>query len=141
MGSHAALIAELVTELEQANEGDRELSDVVLRALGWKWETRHYEMDGVKLSREVILKPDGNIWDWKTRPRPDPTRNLQCAVDLVPEGWRVYSIQQNHHGDLRWYAGIDEVYKSGNVNSGVINGGPALALVIAILKAVEAKDG
>ena len=75
MGSHAALIA----ELESAQEGSRALSDEVLLALGWKRE-------------QVSLSPPG-LHSWKmpdgtwAEGLPDPTRDLQDIVDLVPERW------------------------------------------------------
>ena len=104
----------LIAELEKAEKGSREFDEEISR-----------------------LDPKWSDWDPPHSCCPYYTTNLQDTIALVPEGWRVYALQQSHHGDLRWYAGIDKVYAAGNVNSGVIDGGPALALCIAILKSME----
>ncbi|KKK62212.1 hypothetical protein LCGC14_3006570, partial [marine sediment metagenome] len=119
MGSNAVLIA----ELEQAKEGSRALSDRVLLALGYSLKTRTLEW---YTPAGVVI---GHNSDWSRRP--DPSRNLQCAVDLVPEGhpWTLDSI--------------------GIVEMGTTTGKPvegiaatrAIAMCIAILKAMEAGDG
>jgi len=80
-------MTDLITRLEQTQEGSRELSDEVLLACGWKkretiaWEV---DIDDYGDDKPVILwlTPDGLNSQY---PPPDPTRNLQCAVDLVPE--------------------------------------------------------
>ena len=114
MGSHAALIARLV----ETKEGTRELSDEVLVALGWR----------IGKPRRAWAPNRDFYFDDQV---PDPTRNLQDIVDLVPEGhpWTLDSI--------------------GIVEMGTTTGKPvegiaatrALAMCIAILKAVEAGDG
>ncbi len=68
MGSHAALIA----ELEKAEEGTRELSEEVLRALGW---TR-LKTDHAMLMRD----PDG-----VARTMPHVTFNLQDILNHTLE--------------------------------------------------------
>ena len=126
MGSLAALIA----ALERAEEGSRELSDEVLLALGWG--TR------LEFTREVWVAPSGD----SSKHRSDPTRNLQGAVDLVPEGmdwWEVGKVRDKpfmgrgtHRAAIgKW--GEPEHYQHAM--------SPALALCVAILRAVEAKDG
>ena len=108
----------LLSRLEQAKEGTRELSDEVLLALGWRiGEPRRAWAP----NREFYFSDQ----------IPDPSRNLQDGVDLVPEGhpWTLDSI--------------------GIVEMGTTTGKPvegiaptlALALVIAIIKAMETGDG
>ncbi len=114
MGSHAALIA----ELEQAQEGSWQLSDEVLLALGWK----------IGKPRRAWA-PNRDFYFGNQIP--DPTRNLQDAVDLVPEGhpWTLDSI--------------------GIVEMGTTTGKPvegiaatrAIAMCIAILRTMEVRDG
>ena len=112
MGSHAALIA----ELESAQEGSRVLSDKVGLALGYTL---------LFIDASTSTEANENVG------HPDPTRNLQDAVDLVPEGhpWTLDSI--------------------GIVEMGTTTGKPvegiaatrAIAMCIAILRAVEAEGG
>ena len=67
-------MTDLLKDLE-AGPPSRELSDRVLLACGWR-ETEHGGW----------YPPGGSI---ARQNRPDPTRNLQDAVDwVVPEGWR-----------------------------------------------------
>ncbi len=81
MGSHAALIS----ELEAAEEGSRKLSDEVLLALGWRiGEPRRAWAP----NREFHFSDQ----------IPDPSRNLQDGVNLVPE--RV-SASATKHGNGR----------------------------------------
>ena len=114
MGSHAALIA----RLEKAKEGNRELSDQVLLALGLTGK------DGLRRK------------DWDARGkaylytrRYDPTRNLQDAVDLVPEG-RWWSVGSSQTG---FVVCLD------NRTDSEYGKTPALAFCVAILRAVEAE--
>ena len=134
MGSHAALIAELVTELEQANEGDRELSDQVLRALGWKLKQLSLSPPGM----HGWQAPDGK---WPGDP-PDPTRSLDDAVDLVPEGMG-WSIEDTGYGLIYRKAKIEG--EAGHPILAETNGyggiAPSIGICILILKAVEAGDG
>lgn len=114
-------MTDLITRLEQAKEGSRELSDEVLLALGWKTGI------GTHADFTKFHAPDGSP---ASRDRPDPTTNLQDAVDLVPERhpWTLDSI--------------------GIVEMGSTTGKPvegiartlALAMCIAILKVQEAED-
>jgi len=110
--------AALIAKLEKAEEGSRALSDAMLTACD-AWE------------RTAV----GEIF-------PDPTRNLQDAVDLVPErwGWLVEVWQRAES-----WAQIVQRPKNSVKPSGIFEGAeaksPALALSIAILKAVEAGDG
>ena len=132
MGSLAALIA----ALERAEEGSRELSDEVLLALGWG--TR------LEFTREVWVAPSGN----SSKHRPHPTRNLQAAVDLVPEGWGWAAAELDQGEPSAVLTNREPQLKPGTFDANPDKkdfrskaATPALALVIAILKAVETKDG
>lgn len=130
--------AALIAKLESAKEGSRALSDEVLEALGYKVMR---EWNGWRW-----LKPGGNRVQTF-----DPTRNLQDAVDLVPEGtsWSVEFERENSFPHLEgrgWtettrYMGVLENRVEPQFPYEEFGATPALALVIAILKAVEAKDG
>jgi hypothetical protein len=64
---------DLIERLEAAAEGSRELSDEVLVLTPWFWED-----------------PKGGRWGDASCPRvPDPTRSVDDALGLVPEGWKV----------------------------------------------------
>lgn len=74
--------APLISRLESAETGSRELSDEVLLALGFKidaagWWLRPNDLD-------EFLRSDQ---------RPDPTRSFDDAVGLVPEGWAIDNAQ------------------------------------------------
>ena len=115
--------APLISRLEEAKEGSRELSNMILLALGWR------ERGGrARFLTHFAVSPDGAEIPWGDHP--DPSRNLQAAVDLVPEGlpWDMES------------AGIVEM----GTDNGPVEGiaaTPALALCVAIIKAMEAGDG
>ena len=107
----------LIARLEEAPHGTRELSDEVLVACDCSQD-----------------KGRGFF--------PDPTRNLQDGVDLVPEGWlwRLDGTNPTYpEADLwgpNWRTEREQEY----ISCGAAT--PALALVIAILKAMEsAGDG
>ncbi len=119
MGSHAALIA----KLEEAKEGSRELDYTIRMVLAG------YE----PVSADAARRADEDGAD----PAPHYTTNLQDAVDLVPEGW-VWHV---------W--GVDDGMPNAEVRKtishtpqyGLSGCNPALSLCIAILKALEARDG
>ena len=119
----------LISDLERATEGSRELSDRVLVALGWKHistKSIHWWINAAGIE---CAPPD----------RPNPTVNLQDAVEMVP------SIPgANSHG---YDAAPDcvEAYVSRN---SVPNGHwtclgeaatPALSLCIALILAAQEK--
>lgn len=112
--------AALVAKLEQAQEGSRELSDEVLVALR-------------QLSESYKLMPDC----------PAPTRDLQDAVDLVPEGlyWSIGWHTSNGNllaKTVLWppgpWPGPNEGWRGQHQEL-------AISFSIALLKAVEARDG
>ena len=118
--------AALIAKLESAKEGSRELSDEVLMALGW--QRRPIQITGVY----EWYRTGGDHYIGVVRP--DPSRNLQDAVDLIP-------------GKAHWAASYpvgeaELVY--GGPNGRLVTADAAtapLAMCIAILKAVEAGDG
>ncbi len=123
MGSHAALIK----RLEEAKEGSRELSDEVLVALGWR----------IGKPRRAWAPNRDFYFDDQV---PDPSRNLQDAVDLVPEGWAGGGrlVGEPPYAMELLNTNEDE---SGFVNSSANTPAPALALCIAILRTMEVRDG
>ncbi len=133
MGSHAALVAKLVS----AKEGSRELDGEIAKLFGWKPQGKGFRH---------WIAPKDCPWPKSMAGVPFYTTSLDAAVDLVPEGWSS--------GRISW-PGRDSGYLKANARADLLHdsssgGGPretgfaatpALALVIAILKAVEAKDG
>lgn len=121
-----------MTDLLQAltkGPGSRELSDRVLLSWGWGyrnggWSDPH---------GEFVCHQDAYAL------RPDPTRNLQHAVDGVPEGW-FWTVGFENVGDAEHYIGLvayvwkpkmTEHLESSRAST------PALALCIAIEKALS----
>lgn len=124
-------MTDILSQLERATEGSREISDGVLLVCGWK----HRQSD----FSEVWEAPDGKRYDYedspglKVRPfpdRPDPSRNLQDAVSLVPEGreWSVTYLWEGRCGAT-----------CGRYHADFKGETPALALCIAIIKASKAE--
>jgi len=124
--TNAALIARLV----EAKEGSRALSDEVLVALGMtgKGTLRRKDWDATGKTHIYVG-------------RYDPTGNLQDAVDLVPTGYG-YVVSDGDWSTAR----ASVAWKNTSVafaspKFDVRAPTPALALSIAILKAMEAGDG
>ncbi len=117
--------APLISRLVEAKEGSRALSDEVLEALGYK------------------MFQDWNGWGWiapdgtKHSPglRFDPTRSLDDAVELVPEGW-FWSVSDIGEAWIGTHLGPNQPIKYEGKGAT-----PALALVMAILKAMETEGG
>jgi len=72
----------LIADLEAAPKGSRELSDDILRALGWRDNPRDFKW----------FDPDGKLHDGRDAynrrlgpPRPSPTESLDAAMGLLPE--------------------------------------------------------
>jgi len=129
---------DLIAALE-AGPGSRELSDRVLVALGWR-----------ECAEDAPGYPDGTLTIWR-RPdssicrtaRPDCSRNLQDAVDLVPDGM-FGSVQ---FGCERLPATDTNVAELCGLKDGRYGPlceaeapTPALALCIAILRSIPAPD-
>ncbi|KKM06711.1 hypothetical protein LCGC14_1741200 [marine sediment metagenome] len=77
----------LIAELEQAKEGNRELSDRVLLAVGWLGQSASSKVAGILVPH--WKSPDGR--DVLVDLRPCPTTSLDAALTLVPKncGWHV----------------------------------------------------
>ena len=119
----------LITELEVATEGSRELDRRVLLASGWLidaygyWWARNGNL-GFHGEKEAHLLPQ-------------PTTSLDAALALVPEGWagggRIVAPYGPYNIEL---LGISN-------DAGLAHGRgatPALALCIAALKARQAME-
>jgi hypothetical protein len=146
-------LSDLITKLEAATEGSRELSDEVLLACGWVREgTRDPRLD-------CWRDPQGNVYDhWndphgratQVVPRPSPTESIDAALTLVPDDWgyvsvsmlrggsseafmleKDYSPPGDGHIDDEWSQWLEKAFHTS----------PALAICIAALKAIEAGDG
>jgi hypothetical protein len=125
---------DLIERLEKAKEGSRELSDMVLVAHGWAAPTE---------DNEGWFTPDG-LFVSANRERLDPTRSLDAAMSLAPEGFTL-QLHQWRGGDGKTYArAIVEPEKpptySSESDSGTTRSLP-LALTIAALKAMESSNG
>ena len=125
--------AALIAKLEQAQEGSRVLSEEVLLALGWAIRVSDKSPHFV-----YWIKPGGG--EFSSDNRPEPTQNLQDATGLLaPDFWWVVSGgAQKTTGAPDAHVGCRgrQIYsQNGKATT------PALALSIAILKAVEAGDG
>ncbi len=111
-------MTDLLTRLEQATEGSRELDEDISRHLGWKHQ-----------GANVWRPPNG--CDQALAPF---TRSIDAALTLVPEGWIPCS--------LKWYP--DHVWAHLEALGKLSEGSaatPALALCIACLRAHEHGEG
>jgi hypothetical protein len=70
---------DLISRLESAAEGSRELSDDVLLACGWE-----KTFDGVACDYWAPPHTAGRVYSDN---RPSPTESVDDALELVPEGW------------------------------------------------------
>ena len=77
-------MTDLITKLENAEKGSRELSSEVLVACGWTYDEKRPAGAG---HTGWYLPNGGALFTLHTHLffAPDPTRNLQDAVNLVPE--------------------------------------------------------
>lgn len=137
VGQPAMTNVALISKLEKAKEGSRAMSDGVLLVLGWTQS----KPDHWKIGELAWKIPQG---EWAGQP-PDPTRDLQDAVDLVPEGWIVADLRQRINPPVwHWYCALSYLtakFESFDIRPDTEAPTPALALSIAILKALEAGDG
>lgn len=120
---------DLISRLESAAEGSRELSDEVLVRHGWRRLSPSEEArQSLNYAPEGWWQaPGGGPLTWR---RPDPTRSVDDALALVPEGWG-YMID---HMDPDEPEAMVGPYRG-------IGDTPALALCAAILRALEADHG
>lgn len=106
-----AALERALAACEQATEGSRELSDTIMLAVGW----RH----------EIVVMPTGRksfypFWISPNDPTPspiapDPSRSLDDAMTLMPEGWNVANVWESiNPKDRPWWGCSlrrDEPYK------------------------------
>lgn len=126
--------AGLIAELEQASEGNRELSDKVLLATGWRITSVGYYMG-------PMYHWSNGVESYPEEERPSPTESLDVAMNLVPE-YHYVGIACLWPGKpncrIEVYTVIEqedvEVGRNENLTT------PALALCIAALRAHEALD-
>lgn len=129
-------MTDLTTKLKTATEGSRGLSDEVMEALG-RYTTEFDPGDG-----DIMVtwhNPDGTA---RGRLTSDPTRSLDDALSLVPEGWKYQLI---HTGAVQYLHGapFHASIKPPSEYAWTVPPGPydgvgktmALALCAAILKA------
>jgi hypothetical protein len=111
-------LAGLIARLEAATEGSRELSVNIYETLGLP------PLYGTTIDRLY----------------PDYTTSIDAALSLIPEGWVVANISQNDN--RLWWTSLNRGYRS-SYDATAIAGDcatPALALVIAALRARAAGE-
>ena len=135
-------MTDLISRLESATAGSRELSDEVLMALGWRRvseETEHGDY--------VFWCPPDRYAQF-TDERPCPTTSLDAALELVPEGWEWMLVGSGAARLWRGSPSLSEICRDLADNMmprrprdcvvGVSESGDAtLALCSAILKSQE----
>jgi len=114
-------LSDLIAELERATEGSRELDLAICRGIG----------AAVIASprRPVVKFARGDHW----RSPPAYTTSLDAALSLVPEGWSW--MVRNVHGNMGGPQGVAYCTRPDTDNETARAATPALALVIAALKA------
>ncbi len=130
----------------QAGPGSRELSDAFLLEMGWSYK----RMDRATLAKYGLqYRGDVRIYWWfdpsgnhvQNRDRPDPSQITDHALAMVPEGWRVYVMQQEMAKQgARWFVGLDQIFGCLSVSSDWVGGegdGLRRAICLAILAAKE----
>lgn len=109
----------LISRLESASDGSRELDLAVAMATGQSLAESDYPT--------YAYHGDKAVWEWSTGETPHYTTSLDAALTLVPEGYVSVSAAINERGQSSMRIG--KPYVSGNAAT------PALALCIAALKA------
>ncbi len=121
---------DLITRLESASEGSRELSDEVLAAVGWK-----KNVQGVRWGRDA----DGLSVHHSHLP--SPTESVDAALSLMPDfkghsGWRVSNWHEGKAGGGAWIDwSNDPVMSFSEHHVDAHAATPELALCIAALRA------
>lgn len=140
--------SELLARLEAATGTDAHLGEAVLLACGWKKTSHGYFM--------------GQLWGWSSPDgktycdhdhfrRIDPTASIDTALTLVPEGWRMAALCQrdpwfcrletDDFESVTWGKGSDWITEVTSGSEATANAPtPALAIVIAALRAIEARQ-
>jgi len=135
----------MMTDLETATVGTRELDDEVLLACGWK-----YNAGTAALDNAHWIAPDGSLYFEKITNEvgefpPCPTRSLDDDLMLVPEGWWLFGLYENRspityardrHKPLGTFTAQLQHTDGGRLIEEKA-ATPALALSAAILKAVK----
>lgn len=126
--TNAALIARL-----KAEGGSRALSDRVLLALGWKTGL------GTHVDRDKWHPPPDSLHLGVGIWRPDPTRDLQAAVALVPSKWG-WSIEGTGGGLIYRKEKVEGEH--GHPILAETDGGrpPPIGMCILILNAMETES-
>ena len=124
--SVVAAMTDLITRLEQAAEGSRELDAEIAEATGWCF------VPADTMSEDKWLPPDWN----------DPpafSTSLDAALTLVPEGYSLHRIDQYHdphHPAWGWGAHLRPFKdREKGMAVGESRSSAALALCIAALRA------
>ncbi len=124
--------AALIAKLEQAQEGSRELDAHICCAMSTEDGPFFNPFLGEDGSWYVQAGIGG--WQMKHGDFPHYTTNLQAAVDLVPEGYGAISLsitEQTYHPENKCRVTWGHPYFA------VFGATPALALCVAILRALE----
>lgn len=135
---------DLIAKLEKAEAGSRELDAEITEAV---YLSNIKTWDGKNVT-DWFLHDDGEFfgchtadgWQHSSIVRIlNHTTSIDAALSLVPEGWRVYCLQDARHfqRDQGWTCGVDEKF---GPNHALVQEArtPALALCIAALKARRA---
>ena len=115
----------LKADLAAAKEGSRELSDRVLLAFGW-----YVAEETNTFPRMWMQGNEGQIALTEDEPRPDPTRSIDDAAALMPEGKR-FKVGRDDDGIGYASVGGPRIYESKT---------PALAICLAALEAREIEE-
>lgn len=133
-------LTSLIARLEAAVGGDRELDGDIWWAVNRREAAICYNNAATGLPKkwdELPAVMPGGMGRLAVRSfAPTYSSSLDAAFSLIPDGWRLYSIQDNtkFQGEKYWHAGLDK----GNSVQSIRAATPALALTIAALKAREA---
>ena len=143
------MIESLIGRLESGEAPSRELDAEIALAVGkpdWQIETaRQMVADG----RGDQYLPTGDDRRLRadcvasTRIYPNYTTSLDAALTTMPEGWWLKSVGEcrtdikyagDRHDPVSWYAALQHI-NGGRLTSAFSYAGPAVALLIAALKA------
>jgi hypothetical protein len=116
----------LIKRLEKAAEGSSELDLAIAEVVGWAAEYRQHIADNIR--KNIGYFPIEDMC-------PEYTQSLDAALMLVPEGWMVRLESDEHHRE--WWAELSRrsTLVTGEAGPNLGSPTPALALVIACLRA------
>jgi len=122
-------LEKLISELEKAKEGSRELSDEVLLMCGWSYRPNRYGPGGPQWGGGGLWTNPLGIGTAASDSRPSPTESLDAALPLVPERcWAEGTLGSPSYIEIH----NPKIYAEIGKGEGAT---PALALCIAALKA------